>query len=63
MLQRREVNPRLFDQILWSDEAVFHIGGFVNEHNCHYWAANNPHIVVTKAIKRERLTVWCGMTA
>ena len=25
------------DKIIWSDEAIFHVGGFVNRHNCHYW--------------------------
>ena len=25
--------PKLFENILWSDKAVFHIGGFVNRHN------------------------------
>jgi len=28
--------PKLFENILWSDEAVLHISGFVNRHNCHY---------------------------
>ena len=32
--------PELFRNIIWSGEAVFHGGGFVNRHNCHYtyWA-------------------------
>jgi hypothetical protein len=31
--------PQLSKNILWSDEAIFHVGSFVNRHNCHYWAA------------------------
>jgi len=27
--------PKLFENILWSDEAVFHIGGFVNRDTVH----------------------------
>ncbi|XP_076028935.1 uncharacterized protein LOC143017855 [Oratosquilla oratoria] len=38
----------LFKNILWSDEAVFHIGGFVNRHNCHYWAGEDPRITSEK---------------
>ena len=34
--------------ILWSDEADFHTGGFVNRHNCHYWAAHDPEVTVEK---------------
>ncbi|CAG5020036.1 unnamed protein product [Parnassius apollo] len=32
----------LFDNIIWTDEAIFHVGGFVNCHNCHYWAEFDP---------------------
>ena len=56
-------DPNLLRNILWSDEAVFCIGGFVNRHNCHYWAEQNPHITVQKAQRRPKVTVWCGMTS
>ena len=49
--------------ILWSDEAGFHTGDFVNRHNCHYWAAHNPEVTVEKMQNRPKVTVWCGMTA
>jgi hypothetical protein len=49
--------------ILWSYEAVFHIGCFVNQHNCHYWAAHDPEVTVEKMQNRPKVTVWCGMTA
>jgi hypothetical protein len=26
---------KLFENILWSNEAFFYFGGFVNRHNCH----------------------------
>ena len=55
--------PKLFENILWSDEAVFHIGGFVNRHNCHYWVAHDPEVTVEKMQNRPKVTVWCGMTA
>jgi hypothetical protein len=28
--------PKLFENILWSNEALLHISGFVSRHNCHY---------------------------
>ena len=55
--------PELFDNILWSDEAIFHFGGFVNRHNSHYWAELNPRITVEKALHNPKITVWCGMTS
>jgi hypothetical protein len=50
-----------FQNILWSDEATFHVGGFVNRHNCHYWAAPNPNMTVEKMQNLPKVTVWCGM--
>jgi len=55
--------PKLCENTLWSNEAVFHIGGFVNRPNCHYWAAHDPEVTVEKMQNRPKVTVWCGMTA
>ena len=55
--------PKLFENILWSDEAVFHIGGFVSRHNCDYWAAHDPEVTVEKTQNRPKVTVWCRITA
>ena len=48
---------------LWSDKAFFHIGVFVNRHNCHYRAAHDPEVTVEKTQNRPKVTVWCVMTA
>ena len=63
MLGWHEDWPKLFENILWSDETVFHIGAFVYRHNCHYWAAHDPEVMVEKMQNRPKVTVWCGMTA
>ena len=63
MLAWHEDWPELFHNILWSDEATFHVGGFVNRHNCHYWAKSDPKVTMKKSQSRPRLTVWCGMTS
>ncbi|KAG8323476.1 hypothetical protein J6590_006493 [Homalodisca vitripennis] len=47
MLGWHEDWPQLFGNILWSDEARFHIGGIVNRHNCHYC---EPRITAIKFI-------------
>jgi hypothetical protein len=38
MLGSHEDLPQPFENILWSDKAIFHVGGFINQHSCHYWA-------------------------
>jgi len=63
MLGWHEDWPKLSESILWSDEAVFHIGGFVNRHNCYYWAAHDPEMTVEKMQNRPKVILWCGMTA
>ena len=63
MLGWHEDWPKLFQNILWSNEAFFHISGFVSRHNCHYWAAHDPEVRVEKMQNRPKVTVWCGMTA
>ena len=60
MLVWHEDWPNLFENVLWSDEAVFHIDGIVNRHNCHYWAAQDPEVTVENKIT-SKMTVWCGM--
>ncbi|CAG0897384.1 unnamed protein product [Darwinula stevensoni] len=55
--------PQLFNNIVWSDEAVFHVGGFVNRHSCHYWAREDPGATVEKMQNRPKVTVWCSLTS
>ena len=55
--------PNLLENIIWSDEAVFHLGGFVNRHNSHYWAQETPKKLLKKSQSKPKVTVWCGITA
>ena len=52
----------LFKNILWSDEAVFHIGGLVNHHNCHYWAEKYP-CITSENMQNLPKEMRCGMTS
>jgi len=63
MLSWHEDWQKLFENILWCDEAVFNIGSIVNRHNFHYWAAHDPEVTVEKIQNRPKVTVWCGMTS
>jgi len=35
----------------------------VNRHNCVYWAPENLHIHVDKAVNLSGMNVWCGLSA
>ena len=58
-----ESDVNLIDILIWSDEAIFYVGGFVNKHNCHYWAKSNPNMILTKSQTRQKVTVWCGISS
>ena len=36
-------NQELVNNLLMSNEAHFHLSGFVNKQNFRYWSATNPH--------------------
>ncbi|GFT81069.1 hypothetical protein NPIL_671161 [Nephila pilipes] len=35
--------------VIFSDEATFHVSGYVNRHNCWIWGTASPHAVSEKA--------------
>ena len=56
-LAKNESN--FFDILIMSDEAHFHLNGFVNKQNCRFWAKKNPRAVH----QRELHPVKCAITA
>ena len=65
MLGGHEDLPKLFENNLWSDEAVFHCSSFANLHNCHYWKRNetDPKHTVERRQTWSKVTVWWRMMA
>lgn len=47
-------------KIIFSDEAHFHLSGYVNKQNCRIWGTENPHAVAEKPMYPQKVTVWCG---
>ncbi|CAI6366289.1 unnamed protein product [Macrosiphum euphorbiae] len=47
-------------KIIFSDEAHFHMSGFVNKQNCRLWGTENPQQIEQRQMHPERVTVWCG---
>jgi len=46
-----------------TDEAHFHLSGYVNEQDYRYWAPENPQELHQRHLHSERLTVWCGIAS
>ena len=45
-------------QIIFSNEAHFDLGGYVNKHGI--WGTENPYAYVERPTHPKRVTVWCG---
>ena len=43
-----------------SDEAHFHLGGYVNKQNRHIWGSENSKMIIEEPLYPQRVTVWCG---
>ena len=52
--------PILAKKIIFSDEAHFDIGGYVNKQNCRIWGIENPLAYIEKLTHPKQVTVWCG---
>ncbi|GBL82323.1 hypothetical protein AVEN_252486-1 [Araneus ventricosus] len=62
-LPRMEVDNAWPWNILWTDEAHFHLQGSVNTQNCRISARENPFQMQPLPLHSQKVTVWCGFTA
>lgn len=61
VMEQQEVDIDFPDKIIFSDEAHFHLDGFVNKQNCRIWGTENPRVIQEKHIHPKRVTVWCAL--
>lgn len=48
-------------KIIFSDEAHFHLSGYVNKQNCRIWGDENPHVYHEQPLHALKTIVWCGL--
>ena len=63
MIEKLENRAIDIGQIWFSDEAHFHLNGYVNKQNYRFWATENPFLAISRPLHPQRVTVWCAMTA
>jgi hypothetical protein len=56
-------NQELVNNLLMSDEAHFHLSGFGNKQNYHYWSATNPTKLHERPLNSSKVTVWCTISS
>jgi len=62
MMEKMNGDPTFIDSLLMSDEAHFHINGYVNKQNCRYWASENPRDLHERPLHSPKVTVWCALS-
>jgi len=69
IVQRRQFSEQMLDVLLndlaviiTSDEAHFHLDGYVNKQNCRYWAIETPRELHQKPLHSPKVTVWCAVS-
>ena len=55
-------NPGLLDVTFFTDEARFHLSGYVNSQNKRIWRAENPHTVPEEPLHSQKIGMWCGVS-
>lgn len=53
--------PDILNHLLMTDEAHFHLSGFVNKQNMRYWSSVNPQELHQRPLHSPKVTVWCGV--
>ena len=49
--------------VYFSDEAHFHLNGYVNKENMRYWAETNPRELHERPLHSPKVTVWCAISS
>jgi hypothetical protein len=60
-LQLINQTQELLNNLLMSDQAHFHLSGFVNKQNFHYWSTTNPIELHERPLHSSKITVRCAI--
>ena len=59
MVEEVRLDPLLY---FMSDEAWFHLSGYVNSQNTRYWSFENPHLIHETPLHDLKIGVWCAVS-
>jgi len=55
-------NIGVLDQMFFTDEAWFHLSGYVNSQNYRTWRTENPHNYTETPLHSQKIGVWCAIS-
>lgn len=53
---------QVLDYVFYSDEAWFHLSGYVNSQNNRYWSSENPNVFHETPLHSRKVGVWCAIS-
>lgn len=56
------MNNDLLNLTFFSDEAWFHLSGYVNSQNMRMWSTDNPHFFVESPLHVQKIGVWIAVS-
>jgi hypothetical protein len=62
IIEKINDDPNFVNNFFMSDEAHFHICGYVNKQNCRYWAPENLRQLHERLLHSQKVTVWCAVS-
>jgi hypothetical protein len=62
MLAKLDYDESFLDHTFFSDEAHFHLCGYVNQQNYRFWATEKPDFSIQAPLHSQRITVWAAIS-
>lgn len=55
-------DDNLLDLTFFTDEAWFHLSGYINSQNYRTWSADNPHVLMETTLHPIKIGVWIAIS-
>lgn len=55
-------DDNILDLTFYSDEAWFHLSGYVNNQNYRTWSTDNPHTFIETSLHPIKIGLWIAMS-
>jgi hypothetical protein len=60
-LEKIDNEPNFVHNIMFTDEALFHINGCINQCKCQIWGREKPHVTHEFVHDSPKLNIWCEL--
>lgn len=55
-------NDDVLDKSFWSDEAWFHLSGYINKQTMRIWSSENPHEILETPLHSQKIGAWLAVS-